>query len=86
MLDGDTHITYFLDNTLFILSLFVILLGLFLYCFRYQVEDYWPDAIFWACIMTISLFFFWLLHNDPMLLIYVIVVLVIAILIWMVKF
>lgn len=86
MLDGDTHITYFLDNTGFILALFAILFGLFLYCFRYQMEDQWPDAIFWTGIMIISLFFFWLLHHDPLMLIYVIVVLCIAMLIWMIKF
>ena len=86
MLEHDTHIEYFLSNTLFVLSLFGVILLIFVYCFRFQVEDVWPDAIFWAGIMTISLFFFWLLHHDEMLLVYVIVIMLISMIIWAIKF
>lgn len=83
---NDTHITYLLENTFFVFMLFVLFFFIFLYCFRTQIEDLWPDAIFYAILFTLSLFFFWLLHHDIGMLVLVIIMMVISMVIWMIKF
>lgn len=86
MVYSDTHILYIIDNTFFVIALFALFFAMFLYCFRIQIEDTWPDAIFYAGMFTISLFFFWLLHHEPLFLFYVVFILILAMFIWMIKF